>query len=88
MLPLVAGIETDAQLAALWCRIIEDGDEEAAAAAAEQLTRSRGLGMAREAMVQEAWYARRALSALPKSRYRTALDRLAAGIARAGLITP
>jgi geranylgeranyl pyrophosphate synthase len=88
MLPLVAGIEADAQLAALWCRIIDDGDEEAAAVAAEHLIRSRGMGVAREAMVQEAWCARRALSALPKSRYRTALDRLAAGIARAGLVTP
>ncbi|MFT4622012.1 MAG: geranylgeranyl pyrophosphate synthase [Myxococcota bacterium] len=88
MLPVVAAAERDPTIADLWTAFITNADDAAAAVLAQRIVRSPGMGTAREAMVREAWSARRALSALPRTSYRVALDRLAGGIARAGLVSP
>ena len=88
MLPVIVATRQDVSIARLWQSVVEGGDLDEAAELARRLGTSRGLGVAREVMVREAWCARRALGALPKSSYRSALDRLAGGIARAGLVTP
>lgn len=82
VLPVVFACEAEPTAGALWQRLVTEGDPDDARALAVRL-RALGVPRSRETMLAESWRARRAVRVLPESRYRLALERLAAEVARA-----
>jgi geranylgeranyl pyrophosphate synthase len=85
--PVLAVIEAasvDPGIGEAWAALVLDPRADSADALHHRIVRSGGLARAREIIVRESWSARRALRVLPDSRYRTALDRFAADLAKAG----
>jgi octaprenyl-diphosphate synthase len=83
VLPVVFACMVDPDAELLWSRLTSEGNPSDARLLADRL-RMRGVPRSREVMLQESWSARRAVRVLPESRYRQALERLAAELARAG----
>jgi octaprenyl-diphosphate synthase len=83
VLPVVFTCMVDPEAEQLWARLTSEGNPSDARLLADRL-RVRGVPRSREVMLQESWSARRAVRILPESRYRQALERLAAELARAG----
>ncbi|MEQ1565790.1 MAG: polyprenyl synthetase family protein [Myxococcota bacterium] len=84
VLPVVYACEVDPRAAEHWVRLSTEGNPDDARELANLLRRS-GVARSREVMVQESWRARRAIRVLPPSTYRTAMEKLAAQVARAGV---
>jgi len=85
--PVLAVIESEAMdpgIGQAWAELVLSPQAEAADAIHQRVLRAGGLSRTREIIVRESWSARRALRILPDSRYRTALDRFAADLAKAG----
>ena len=85
VLPVALAAEVAHPVGDAWDGLVRTPDIGAADAIAELLRAYGGVGRAREVMARESWAARRLLRTLPDTRYRTALDSLAAGLARVGL---
>ncbi|MEQ1505290.1 MAG: polyprenyl synthetase family protein [Myxococcota bacterium] len=83
VLPVVFACEADPRVGVIWQRMASDGDPDDARQLAASL-RVLGVPRSREVMLQESWRARRAVRILPESTYRTAMEGLAAEIAKAG----
>jgi octaprenyl-diphosphate synthase len=83
VLPVVFAAEADPRVGETWRRLAAEGTPDDAKALADRL-RALGVPASREVMLQESWRARRAVRVLPESRYRAAMERLAAELARAG----
>jgi geranylgeranyl pyrophosphate synthase len=84
--PVVALAERSPGIPQTWARLVTTPDEGDPAALLEAITAAGGLNLARQRIAQESWSARRVLRTLDESRYRAAMDRLAAGIARAAVV--
>lgn len=82
-LPVVAAIEREPRLGDRWLALVADPDPRLAREVAPRIL-ALGRGPSRAVMVREAWAARKALRSLPPSRYRTAMERLAKGLAQPG----
>ena len=87
VLPVICAAERDAGVATDWIRLAIEPDPEQARALSARVA-LLGVGASREIMLRESWRARKALAALPDSRYRAAMDRLAGEIARACIRPP
>ncbi len=73
--------ERDPGVAEAWRRLARSGDVALAAHLADRVNAAGGLAQQRERLVLETWSARKALSRLPPSRHREALDQFAARLA-------
>lgn len=81
VLPVICAASRDIGVERAWCALAADAEPRVAHELAERVVRA-GLGPSREVLVRESWLARRALAALPQSRYRAALQDLTAELAR------
>jgi geranylgeranyl pyrophosphate synthase len=79
VLPVVVAAAADPAIGLAWARLAADPDPEAARALAPRI-RALGVPRSREVMLEESFCARKAVRALPDTRYRAAMERLAAGI--------
>lgn len=79
-LPVAYAGARDPEVATLWTRLRRRLNSGAALDLMERVRRGGGVSEGRRRLVLEAWTARSALSALPPSPAREALDRLAAAI--------
>lgn len=79
VLPVVVAAAADPAIGEAWRRLALDPDPDAARALAPRL-RAHGIPRSREIMLEESFCARKAVRALPDSRYRAAMEKLAAGI--------
>jgi len=84
VLAVITACKSDPTIGDAWGELVLDPRAETADALHMRIVRAGGLAGAREIIVRESWSARRALRALPDTRYRTALDRFAADLAKAG----
>lgn len=84
VLPVAIAVEAEPALGERWVALSSDPDPDEARALAARV-RAVGVPKAREAMAKESWTARRAIRVLPETRYRAAMERLAAELAKAGL---
>ena len=84
VLAVIEASEVDPGIGVAWSALVLDPQAEAADALHARIVQAGGLARTREIIVRESWSARRALRGLPESRYRSALDRFAADLARAG----
>lgn len=84
ILAVIRASERDEAIGEDWARLVREPDPDLADELASRVVAAGGLRRAREAMALESWAARRALSTLRDTRYRRSLDKLAAGLARAG----
>ncbi len=72
----------DPELGALWAALVSDPSMEGAEEITRRVWASDGLLRCRGRMVREAWAAQKALSTLPPSPYRRAMERLAVALAK------
>jgi len=85
VLPVICAADLDPDLGPAWASLVSSPCPARVEALARCVLAAGGPARAAEVMVREAWVARRALRRLPASRYREALDGLAAGVARAAV---
>ncbi len=85
VLPVVRAAERSRQVAELSGRLVDEPTEQLAADLAGEVQRLGGVALASRDMARESWSARRLLAALPDSRYRRAMDRLAGSLAKSGV---
>lgn len=78
---VVAAARRDPTAGEAWSELVREPEPGPAAELAPRILRL-GRSPARQVMAREGWAARRALRALPDSRYRTTMDRLAATLVR------
>lgn len=78
---VAAAVERDPELADLWHSLAQQQDPAVAQRLTDGLIDAGGFGASREAVARGSWMARQALRGVPDSRYRKALDVLAAGMA-------
>jgi geranylgeranyl pyrophosphate synthase len=83
-LPIVLAAERDPSVGLDWARLGTDPDPAVARALADRV-RQLGVPESREVMLRESWKARAALGALPPTPYRSAMERFAAEIVKAGV---
>jgi geranylgeranyl pyrophosphate synthase len=83
-LPVVLAAERDPSVGADWARLVSEPDAALARSVAERV-HQLGVPESREVMLRESWKARAALGVLPASRYRSAMERFAAEIVKAGV---
>jgi octaprenyl-diphosphate synthase len=88
VLAVIESEEMDPGIGQAWAELVLSPQAEAADAIHQRILRAGGLPRTREIIVRESWSARRALRVLPESRYRTALDRFAMDLAKAGFRGP
>lgn len=81
--PVAWASEQDDAVAPLFLRLGESGDVGLADELAARVRDAGGLRAGREALLSQSWSARQALSTLPETPARAALDRIAAGLAQA-----
>ena len=79
VLPVVLAAAQEPSIGHQWARLAMEPDPDLARSLAPQI-RAFGLQRSREVMLEESWCARKAIRALPDSRYRTAMEKLAVGI--------
>jgi geranylgeranyl pyrophosphate synthase len=82
-LPIVHLLERDPAFVDDWLSLAAEPDRLVATRVVQALHEG-GLHACREVMLQESWRARRALGALPASRYRRSMEALASGVAKSG----
>jgi geranylgeranyl pyrophosphate synthase len=80
--PLAWAGGVDPQLPALWRRLGERADPALAADLATRVRDAGGLSAGREALVGQTWAARLALTTVPESSARDALDRIVASLSQ------
>lgn len=81
--PVASAGERDAGVNDLWRKMVDRPDDRTAQELHDRVRAAGGLQAGREAMVRQSWAARKALSALPESPAREALDAIAGSLARA-----
>lgn len=81
--PVASAGERDAGVHDLWRKLLARPDDRTAQELHDRVRAAGGLQAGREAMVRQSWAARKALSALPESPAREALDAIAGSLARA-----
>jgi geranylgeranyl pyrophosphate synthase len=79
MLPVVLAAAAEPSIGHAWARLAMEPDPALARTLAPRI-RAHGLQKSREVMLEESWCARKAVRALPDTRYRSAMEKLAAGI--------
>lgn len=82
MLPVALAAARRPEVGRLWTQLVEHPSQASAEWLATMVAEAGGLAMARERLITESWHAQKAVRALPESRYRTALERLAGSLAR------
>ncbi|MCB9676615.1 MAG: polyprenyl synthetase family protein [Alphaproteobacteria bacterium] len=85
LLPVVEAAVRSPDVGRLWSRFVEHPSEATASWLSDIIQEAGGLAGARERMLSESWMARQALSRVPESRYRTAMEKLVSSIAVAGI---
>lgn len=85
LLPVVEATRRSPQVGRLWAQLVRHPSEAAAAWLVDILQDAGGLAGARERMLSESWLARQALSRVPESRYRVAMEKLVTSLAVAGI---
>ncbi len=81
VLPIAIAAQDDAGLYALWRTLGDFEDLDAAAVVAERVGATGAIGRGREAMLERVWSAQRALSELPETPARGAMDRIIGSLA-------
>jgi geranylgeranyl pyrophosphate synthase len=79
VLPVVVAALQDPDVGVAWARLANEPNPEAARALAPRI-RALGVPRSREVMLEESFCARKAVRGLSESSYRTAMEKLAAGI--------
>ncbi len=81
VLAVAFAAERDEELARLWRELGDEEDDDVAARVAERVGATGAIGKGREAMLEHVWSARRALSELPETPARGAMDRIVGSLA-------
>lgn len=81
--PVAWALGEDPEMPMLWSKLRDESSERLTEQIAERVRASGGLVAGRNALVQQTWQARQALSTLPETPAREAMDRIASSLARA-----
>ncbi|MEZ4316614.1 MAG: polyprenyl synthetase family protein [Myxococcota bacterium] len=87
-LPVVEAAARAPEVGRLWSQLVEHPSEATASWLVDMVQDAGGLTGARERMLSESWMARQALSKVPESRYRSAMEKLVTSLAVAGIRPP
>ncbi len=79
--PVAWSAEQDAAIAPLWARLQARGEPAVAEDLAGRVRAAGGLAAGRQALIQQTWTARQALTVLPPTPARDAMERIAASLA-------
>ena len=85
LLPVVEASRRAPEIGRLWSQLVLHPSEAAASWISELIQDAGGLAGARERILRESWQARQALSRIPESRYRSALEKLVSSLAVAAI---
>ncbi len=83
LFPVASAGERDPGVNDLWRKMLARPDGRVAEELGERVRAGGGMQAGREAMVRQSWAARKALTALPESPARDALDRIAGSLGKA-----